>query len=137
MSSQIISVFHSKLPPVYVRPLLAHTVASRRRQLLHFVPAVRVIQEGHVLVVGGPAAGGVVPQLSGRRVKQNPAEQQVGEGEVVVGADAGTRPATVLEEDGLVRVVAEPEVSNLQQDGVEATLGVWSGAAGADDGVME
>lgn len=53
-------------------------------------------------MVGGPATGSVVPHLPGRRVGQPPAEQQVGEGEVVVGEDAGTRPAAVLEEDGLV-----------------------------------
>lgn len=66
------------------------------------MPAVRVIEEGHVFVVGGPAAGRVGPQLPRCRLREHPAQQQVGEGEVVVGADAWTRPAAVLEEDGLV-----------------------------------
>lgn len=84
-----------------------------------------VIEEGHVLVVGGPAAGHVVPQLLGRRVGENPTDEQVSEGEVVVGEDAGTRPTAVLEEDGLVRVIAQPEVPDLQQHGAQAAVVVW------------
>lgn len=103
---------------------LAHAAAAHGRQLFHLVPAVRVVEEGHVLVVGGPAAGCVVPQLPGCRLREHTAQQQVGKGEVVVGADAGTCATTVLEEDGLVWVVAQPEISNLQQDGAQATVGV-------------
>ena len=46
--------------------ILAHAAAASGRQLLHLVPAVGVVQEGHVLVLGGPAAGRVVPQLPGQ-----------------------------------------------------------------------
>lgn len=90
---------------------------------------MRVVEEGHVLVVRGPAARRVVPRLLAGGVREHPAEQQVGEGEVVVGATAGTRAAAVFEEDRLVGVVAQPEVSDLQQDGAQAALGVRSGAA--------
>lgn len=64
-------------------------------------------------MVAGPAAGRVVPQLPG----QHPTVQQVGQGQVVVGGDAGARPAAVLEQDRLVGVVAQTQVSDLQQDG--------------------
>lgn len=80
-------------------------------------------------MVGGPAAGRPGPQLLGRRVGEHPAEQQVVEREIVVGANSGTRPAAVLEQDGLVRVVAQAEVADLQQDGAQAALGVRGGAA--------
>lgn len=103
---------------------LAHAAAAHGRQLFHLVPAVRVVEEGHVLVVGGPAAGCVVPQLPGCQLREHAAQQQVGKGEVVVGADARTCATTVLEEDGLVWVVAQPEISNLQQDWAQATVGV-------------
>lgn len=53
-------------------------------------------------MVRGPAAGRVVPQLLRCRVRQHPTEQQVSEGEVVIGANPWTRPAAVLEEDSLV-----------------------------------
>lgn len=90
-----------------------------------------VVQKGHVLVVAGPAAGRVVPQLPG----QHPAVQQVGQGQVVVGGDAGARPAAVLEQDRLVGVVAQTQVSDLQQDGPQAAGGVRSGPPGpAQDG---
>lgn len=111
-------------PPPSSTSCLAHAAAAHSRQLFHLVPAVRVVEEGHVLVVGGPAAGCVVPQLPGCRLREHTAQQQVGKGEVVVGADAGTCTTTVLEEDGLVWVVAQPEISNLQQDGAQATGGV-------------
>lgn len=107
----------------------AHTAAARRRQLLHLVPAVGVIQEGHVLVVGGSAAGRLVPHLPGRRAREQAAEQQVVEGEVVVGAGVGATPAAVLEQDAFVRVVAQPQVSNLQQDGAQPAVRVEGGAA--------
>lgn len=103
---------------------LAHAAAAHGRQLFHLVPAVRVVEEGHVLVVGGPAAGCVVPQLPGCQLREHAAQQQVGKGEVVVGADTRTCATTVLEEDGLVWVVAQPEISNLQQDGAQAAVGV-------------
>ena len=114
----------SSTPSLATLGCLAHTAAAGGWQLLHLVPAVRVIEEGHVFVVGGPAAGRVGPQLPRCRLREHPAQQQVGEGEVVVGADAWTRPAAVLEEDGLVWVVAQPQVSNLQQDGAQAAFGL-------------
>lgn len=70
------------------------------------MPAVRIIQEGHVLVMGGPAAGCTVPQLSGCRVGQHSTELQTGERQVMVGAGVGARPAAVLKQDSLVWVVA-------------------------------
>lgn len=88
------------------------------------MPAVGVVQEGQVFMVGGPAAGCVVPQLPGCRMGQQSAQQQLGEGEVVVGADAGAHPTAVPEEDGLVRVVAQAQVSNLQEDRTQATVSV-------------
>lgn len=42
----------------------------------------------------------------------------------------GATPAAVLEQDGFVRVVTQPQVSNLQQDGAQSTLRVEGGAAG-------
>lgn len=77
-------------------------------------------------MVGGPAAGCVVPQLSWCWEGEYPTEQQVSEGEVMVGANPGTRSAAVLEEDSLIRVITQPEVSNLEQDGAQAALGVQS-----------
>lgn len=56
--------------------------------------------------------------------------QQLGQSEVVVGRDAGARPAAVLEQDRLIGVVAQTEISNLQQDGPQAAGGVWSGPTG-------
>lgn len=53
-------------------------------------------------MVRGPAAGRVVPLLPGCRVSEQAAEQQVGERQVVVGEDAGTSPAAVLEKDALI-----------------------------------
>lgn len=53
-------------------------------------------------MVGGPAAGRAVPQLPGFWIGENATKQQVGDGEVMVGGDAGTRPAAVLEEDSLI-----------------------------------
>lgn len=53
-------------------------------------------------MVRGPAAGCVVPQLLRCRVREHPTEQQVGEGEVVVGANPWTRPTAVLEQDSLI-----------------------------------
>jgi hypothetical protein len=41
----------------------------------------------------------------------------------MVGADTGTVSAAVLEEDGLVRVVAQTQLSYLEEDGAETTLG--------------
>lgn len=108
---------------------LAHAAAASGRQLLHLVPAVRVVQKGHVFVVAGSAAGRVVPQL-----REHGAVQQVGQGEVVVGGDAGAPPAAVLEEDRLVGVVAQTEISNLQQEGTQAAGGVQSGATGPGQG---
>lgn len=63
---------------------------------------MRVIQKSHVFVVGGPATGRVVPQLPRRGLRKHTAQQQVGEGKVVVGADVGACPTAVLEEDGFV-----------------------------------
>lgn len=91
-----------------------YTLAGGSGEPLHFVPAVGVVEEGDVLVASGPAARRVGPLLSGGRLREHSAEQQVVEREVVVGAGAGTRPAAVLEQDRLVRVVAQPQVSNLQ-----------------------
>lgn len=113
---------------------LPDAAAASGRQLLHLVPAVRVIQKGHVLVVGGPAAGRVVPQLPGRQRREHAAVQQVGQGEVVVGGEAGARPAAVLEQDGLIGVVAQAQISNLQQDGTQAAGGVQSGTTGPGQG---
>lgn len=48
-------------------------------------------------MVGGPAAGCIVPQLPGHWAGEKSSEQQVGEGEVVVGAHTGTRAAAILE----------------------------------------
>lgn len=118
-------------PPPAASPQSAHAAAAGGRQLLHLVPAVGVVQKGHVLVVAGPAAGRVVPQLPG----QHPPVHQVGQGQVVVGGDAGARPAAVLEQDRLVGVVAQTQVSDLQQDGPQAAGGVRSGPPGpAQDG---
>lgn len=79
-------------------------------------------------MLGGPAAGRVLPGLPG----QHPAVQQVGQGQVVVGGDAGARPTTVLEQDRLIGVVAQTQLSNLQQDGPQAAGGVRSGPPGPD-----
>lgn len=113
---------------------LSHTAAACRWQLLHLVPAVRVVEEGHVFMVGGPAAGYVVPQLPWHRLREYPAQQQVGESEVVVRASVGTNPAAVFEEDSLIWVVAQPKVSDLQQDGAQATLRVQGGSTRANQG---
>lgn len=48
-------------------------------------------------MVGGPTAGRVLPQLPGHQLREHAAVQQVGQSEVVVGSDAGARPAAVLE----------------------------------------
>lgn len=48
-------------------------------------------------MVCGPAAGCIVPQLPGQWIGEQSGEQQVGEGEVMVGAHTGTRTAAVLE----------------------------------------
>lgn len=57
-------------------------------------------------MVGGPAARRVVPQITGCQLREHTAVQQVGQSEVVIGGDAGTRPTTVLEQDNLIGVVA-------------------------------
>lgn len=48
-------------------------------------------------MVGGPAAGSIVPQLPGHWAGEKSSEQQVGEGEVVVGAHTGACATAVLE----------------------------------------
>ena len=99
-----------------------------------------IVQEGQVFVVGRSAAGGAVPQLPQGRGRQCPLEEQVGEGQVVVGARVGTRAAAVLEEDGLVRVVAQAEVSDLQEESAQAAVcggaapGAGEEAGGLDGG---
>lgn len=109
---------------------LPHTAAACGWQFLHLMPAVWVIQEGHVFVVGGPAARHLVPQITGCQLREHAAVQQVGQSEVVVGGDPGARPTAVLEQDNLIGVVTQTEISNLQQDGAEATGGVQGGATG-------
>lgn len=73
-------------------------------------------------MVGGPAAWSILPQLS-ILLGQGPPQEQVGQGQIMVGADTGTVSAAVLEEDGLVRVVAQTQLSYLEEDGAETTLG--------------
>lgn len=73
-------------------------------------------------MVGGPAAWSILPQLS-TLLGQRPPQEQVGQGQIMVGADTGTVSAAVLEEDGLVRVVAQTQLSYLEEDGAETTLG--------------
>lgn len=81
-------------------------------------------------MVGGPAARHLVPQITGRQLREHAAVQQVGQSEVVVGGDPGARPTAVLEQDNLIGVVTQTEISNLQQDGAEAAGGVQGGATG-------
>lgn len=73
-------------------------------------------------MVGGPAAWSLLPHLS-TLLGQRPPQEQVGQGQIMVGADTGTVSAAVLEEDGLVRVVAQTQLSYLEEDGAETTLG--------------
>lgn len=81
------------------------------------MPAVGVVQEGHVLVARGAAAWRVLPGLGGG---QRAAQTQIGEGEVVVGRHTWARATAVLKQHHFIRVVAQAQVSNLQHQHVDS-----------------
>lgn len=89
---------------------------------------VIVVEEYHVFVMRGPTAGLVTP-LAG--VLEDAALQKVGDRQVVVGGEAWASTTAVFKRHGLIRVVPQPEVSYLEQDGVESAWGF--GAAGRSD----
>lgn len=118
----------------YIRKLdwppsfLPHTGAFCGRQFLHFVPAMTDVEKDHVFMMGGPTTGLVMPLAA---VLQDATLQEVGDRQVVVGGETRAGPAAVLKQHGLVRVVPQPKVSHLEQDGVESAWGF--GAAGRSD----
>lgn len=75
------------------------------------MPAVGVVEEGHVLVARRAAARRVVPGLGGG---QGAAQAQIGEGELVVRGHTRARTAAVLKQHHFVRVIAKAKVSHLQ-----------------------
>lgn len=81
------------------------------------MPAVGVVEEGHVLVARRAAARRVVPGLGGG---QGAAQAQLGEGELVVGGHTRARATAVLKQHHFVRVVAEAEVPYLQRKHVDS-----------------
>lgn len=96
---------------------LADAGARGRRELLDLVPAVGVVQEGHVLVVRRTAAWRGVPGLGGG---QSAAQAQVGEGEFVVRGHTWARAAAVLKQHHFIRVVPEAKVAHLQHKHVDS-----------------
>lgn len=80
-----------------------------------------VVEKGYVFMVCGATTWLMVPMAG---VLKDAALQEVGEREVVVGGKARTGPTAVLKQHCLVRVIAQPEVSYLQQDGVQSTWGL-------------
>lgn len=91
--------------------------AGRGGELLDLVPAVGVVEEGHVLMARWAAAWRVVPGLGGG---QSATQAQIGEGQLVVGGHTRARTTAVLKQYHFIRVVAEAKVSHLQQEHVDS-----------------
>lgn len=72
-------------------------------------------------MVRGATAGLMVPMAG---VLKDAALQEVGKREVVIGGKARAGPAAVLKQHRLIGVVAQTEVSHLQQDGVQSAWGL-------------
>lgn len=77
------------------------------------MPAVGIVEEGHVLVVCWAAAWRVVPGLGGG---QSAAQAQIGEGQLMVGEHTRTHATAVLKQHHFIRVIAKAKVSHLQHE---------------------
>lgn len=110
----------SSTPNINVHIVSAFSVdagAGRGGELLDLVPAVGVVEEGHVLVARRAAAWHVVPGLGGG---QSAAQAQIGEGQLVVGEHTRARTTAVFKQHHFIRVVAEAKVSHLQREHVDS-----------------